>query len=160
MSVTRLAAGRSIPCISFLRVLPWSAVIRLFETSARQSDVRLLSRAIALASLLLALIRAQYSLLFLDIVNTCSFYQRKSSGQVFTRLIIYPFQSHKSRSWRSFSRLEVSAGSRNQAIAPNSKINCCNLITSAPPTLLYSRSRIVPTSIAGSNHLTNARKPP
>ena len=70
-----------------------------------------------------------------------------------------PFQSQKSRSWRSFSRLEVSEGSRNQAIAPNSKINCC-LITSAPPTLLYSRSTIVPTSIAASNHLTNARKPP
>ena len=40
------------------------------------------------------------------------------------------------------------------------KINWCNLITSAPPTLLYSRSKIVSTSIAGSNHLTNARKPP
>ena len=39
------------------------------------------------------------------------------------------------------------------------KINWCNLITSAPTTLLYSRSRIVSTSIAGSNHLTNARKP-
>ena len=73
---------------------------------------------------------------------------------------VYPFQSQKSRSWRSFSRLEVSASSRNQSIAPNSKINWCNLITSAPPTILYSRSRIVSMSILGSNHLTNARKPP
>ena len=83
----------------------------------------------------------------------------RTSGRETRERSGYPFQSQKSRSWRSFSRLEVSAGSRNQAIAPNSKINCC-LITSAPPTLLYSRSTIVPTSIAGSNHLRNARKPP
>ena len=47
---------------------------------------------------------------------------------------------------------------KKSSYSANFKINWCNLITSAPPTLLYSRSRIVSTSIAGSNHLTNARK--
>ena len=69
---------------------------------------------------------------------------------------IYPFQSQKSRSCRSFSRLEVSAGSINQASA--------KLKDQLVQFISYSSAHhniiiLAIESIAGSNHLTNARKP-
>ena len=71
---------------------------------------------------------------------------------------IYPFQSQKSRSCRSFSRLEVSAGSINHASAKfkNQLVQLINYNSANHNNIIILEIE----SIAGSNHLTNARKPP